>query len=334
MTDPLARALYSPPPSTDPDPAFAARLRARVERALAPVTALVPYLAVADARAALDWYAAVLGAVVSDRIVMPDGRIGHAELSLGTGVTLYLSDAHPEIGVVAPVAGAAAVTLHLSVADTDALADRAVRAGATLDREPGDTPYGRIAVVTDPFGHRWMLNAPVPRPAGIRGLVLRVPDPERAREFYAAVLGAPYPHPVEPGPAAVLPVLPAGTTGDLGFEYVTGAGSDLGDVAYVTLHVTDSAAARAALTAALGWRFTPGRIADGWGAEGVVPMTGLSGGHPSAAVLPMYRVTDIERAVAAVRAHGGTATDPERQPYGVSAECADDQGVGFYLGEL
>ena len=32
---------------------------------------------------------------------MPDGRIGHAELALGTGV-LYLADEHPGIGVTAP----------------------------------------------------------------------------------------------------------------------------------------------------------------------------------------------------------------------------------------
>ena len=38
---------------------------------------LTPYLAVADARAAIEWYAAALGAVVTyDPIEMPDGRIG------------------------------------------------------------------------------------------------------------------------------------------------------------------------------------------------------------------------------------------------------------------
>ena len=30
---------------------------------------------------------------------------------------------------------------------------------------------------------------------------------------------------------------------------------------------------------------------------------------------------------------GGTATDPERQPYGTTSECTDDQGVRFYLGD-
>ena len=36
---------------------------------------LTPYLCVADARAAIDWYVDVLGAVVTyEPIVMPDGR--------------------------------------------------------------------------------------------------------------------------------------------------------------------------------------------------------------------------------------------------------------------
>ena len=45
---------------------------------------LTPYLCVADARAAMEWYVDVLGAVVTyDPIVMDDGRIGHVELDLG-----------------------------------------------------------------------------------------------------------------------------------------------------------------------------------------------------------------------------------------------------------
>jgi len=107
-----------------------------------------------------------------------------------------------------------------------------------------------------------------------------------------------------------------------------------GDLAYLTLQVIDSAKARAFYGSVLGWRFTPGRVADGWQVEGPVPMTGLSGGHDRATAVPMWLVDDIAAAVAAVRAHGGTSTDPEQQPYGVTAECTDDQGMRFYLGQL
>jgi uncharacterized glyoxalase superfamily protein PhnB len=122
---------------------------------------LTPYLAVRDARAAVEWYVAHLGATVThEPIVMPDGRVGHVELS-HDGATWMMSDEHPEIHVEAPVDGrGAAVTLHLSVADVDGLARRAVEGGAVLDRGPEDTGVGRVAVVRDPFGHRWFLNQP------------------------------------------------------------------------------------------------------------------------------------------------------------------------------
>ena len=204
MTDPFAALRVTDVP-LDPDPDFAARLRARLERAVAlprgvaPMTAtvtttsttLTPYLAVADARAAIGWYSRVLGArTVGDPIVMPDGRIGHAELDLG-GAHLYLSDAHPEIGVVAPDPEAgASITLHLELADVDDATERARAEAGVIEREPSDNPYGRTATVRDPFGHRWMLNGPVASaPATVTGDVgyfaLWVDDVDRATAFYA-----------------------------------------------------------------------------------------------------------------------------------------------------
>lgn len=125
---------------------------------------LTPYLAVGDARAAIQWYADVLGAVVTvEPIVMPDGRIGHVELVID-GARLMMADAHPELQCPAPTIGAGSpVTLHLAVGDVDALVGRAREAGAEVDRGPEDSPpVGRVAVLRDPFGHRWFLNQPLP----------------------------------------------------------------------------------------------------------------------------------------------------------------------------
>ena len=47
---------------------------------------LVPYLSVGDAVTAIDWYVAVLEAVEILRYVSDDGRIGHAEISVGGAV--------------------------------------------------------------------------------------------------------------------------------------------------------------------------------------------------------------------------------------------------------
>jgi len=107
-----------------------------------------------------------------------------------------------------------------------------------------------------------------------------------------------------------------------------------GDVAYLTFEVRDAARARAFFGTALGLRFTPGRVADGWNIADIVPMSGLSGGHAEQRIVPMYRVDDIAAAVERVRALGGTATEPETQPYGRTATCDDGQGTRFYLGQF
>jgi predicted enzyme related to lactoylglutathione lyase len=107
-----------------------------------------------------------------------------------------------------------------------------------------------------------------------------------------------------------------------------------GDVVYLTFEVVDSARARAFFGSVLGLQFSPGRVADGWNIAEVVPMSGLSGGHAQATIVPMYRVDDIAAAVERVRDRGGQATDPEVQPYGVTSTCRDDQGTRFYLGQF
>jgi uncharacterized glyoxalase superfamily protein PhnB len=162
------------------------------------VTQLTPYLSVRDARAAMDWYCQALGArVVGDPYVMDDDRIGHAAVEIG-GAVLYLADEHPELGLTAPQEGATSVSLHLTVDDVDAAVDRAAGLGAAVERQPADAPYGRSAVVVDPYGHRWILltphgEPPQPRPPVRPGdavyLTLQVPDGARARDFYEAVLG-------------------------------------------------------------------------------------------------------------------------------------------------
>lgn len=49
------------------------------------------------------------------------------------------------------------VHLDVSVPDVEAARDRAVAAGATLERDVETTEYGRIARLSDPFGHGFCL---------------------------------------------------------------------------------------------------------------------------------------------------------------------------------
>jgi uncharacterized glyoxalase superfamily protein PhnB len=107
-----------------------------------------------------------------------------------------------------------------------------------------------------------------------------------------------------------------------------------GDAVYLTLNVPDGSRALDFYGAVLGWTAVPGRVPDGWQVEGPTPMVGIGGGSDEPGTVPMYAVDDIEVAVAAVRTAGGQAGEIERQSYGLSARCRDDQGLPFWLGQL
>jgi len=129
---------------------------------------LTPYIAVADARAALEWYVEHLGAEVNYQpIVMPDGRIGHCELSID-GARWMMSDPHPEIHVDAPMRDrGAAVTLHLTVEDVDGLVARP---------SPGKRCWTEARRTTRSVA--WRCSA---IPSGIDGSCTGLLEPVRAR---------------------------------------------------------------------------------------------------------------------------------------------------------
>jgi len=118
-----------------------------------------PYLTVADAAAAIDFYTKAFDTEEKFRLTEPSGRIGHAEIGLGPAV-LMLSDEYPECGIRSPQSiGGTGMTIHLHVDNADTLIARMVELGATLDRAPADHFYGeRSGSVYDPFGHRWMIG--------------------------------------------------------------------------------------------------------------------------------------------------------------------------------
>jgi len=107
-----------------------------------------------------------------------------------------------------------------------------------------------------------------------------------------------------------------------------------GDLAYLTLEVADPARTLEFYGAVLGWRWRPGRRPGGWQVESTTPMIGVSGGHEAPAAVPVWQVTDVAAAAARVRAAGGTSTEPHQEPYGLMADCTDDQGTRFSLGQF
>ncbi len=120
------------------------------------------YLSVRGAAEAIEFYKRAFGAEERYRIPNPDGRIGHAELSFGDSI-VSLADEWPEMGVLSPLSrGGTTVSLVLEVPDCDAVFERAVAAGASIERPLTDAPYGRGGWLIDPFGHRWSVMTPNP----------------------------------------------------------------------------------------------------------------------------------------------------------------------------
>jgi uncharacterized glyoxalase superfamily protein PhnB len=220
-TDPFD-SLREPNVPLAPRPAFSAELRRRVSVALgatrdsveevqmpevreytpARLHSITPYLATHDPAAAIAWYTDVFGAQLLDEpIVMPDGRIGHAELRIGDSV-IMLAGEYPEEDHRSPLTlGGSSVALQVYVPDSDATYARAVERGATALRPIAENYGARGGTIRDPFGHRWFVqthleaddvpveDAPGRRYGDIGYMVLQVPDAARARAFYGALFG-------------------------------------------------------------------------------------------------------------------------------------------------
>jgi uncharacterized glyoxalase superfamily protein PhnB len=250
---------------------------ARVEREPAWPPSLTPYIMETDARRALEWYADVFGAERRGELwVNADGTIGHAELGVGDAVLMLAepSDLWPEVPVRAPDSPATfSHSLHLEVGDVDGTTELARRSGAAVERQPADQPYGRSAVIVDPFGHRWILltrpaRATRLRQGDVASVMIVARDGQRTTAFYEAVLQVPF---------------------------------SLGH---------------------------PGA----WRTEETSPPLGIRSAADSEPEVQLsYRVDDIAAAVERVRAAGGHAAEPRRLPYGLLADCADDQGTTFRL---
>jgi PhnB protein len=123
---------------------------------------ITPYVIVRGGAAAIAFYEQVFGARLRMKLDAPGSKIGHAELEIGDSLVM-LADEHPEMGALAPpTIGGTPVGLHLYLADVDAVAAKAIAAGAILKRPVADQFYGdRLGSIVDPFGHLWHISTHV-----------------------------------------------------------------------------------------------------------------------------------------------------------------------------
>jgi uncharacterized glyoxalase superfamily protein PhnB len=259
-------------------------------------SAITPYLCVAGAAAAIDWYTSVFGAVETVRYDGDDGRVGHAELDI-YGAHIHLADEYPEYGVRGPRSiGGTPVSLSLEVDDADDVYARAVAAGAEGERAPVDEAYGaRSAIIIDPFGHRWFLQTIVAQPS--------------AEEISAAM------------PGFTVTEKPAPRRGRAPVE-----------LGYFTVSTPDTARAAAFYGALFGWETEGGALGDGYQhvANTALPL-GLTPGSPDEPAILYYRVDDIDAVAARVGELGGRVVERAMYDSGPCIECTDDQGRTFHL---
>jgi PhnB protein len=125
-------------------------------------TRIVPYLLYEDTTAALEWLAKAFG--FHERFRHPvDGTIDHAEMEFSGGMFML---ATPGPNYRSPRRlGQTTVVIHVYVDDIRTHYERAKEAGATIEREPTEKPYGTIQYAAeDPEGHLWLFSQQVREP--------------------------------------------------------------------------------------------------------------------------------------------------------------------------
>ena len=296
MTDPLD-ALRTPVTPVDPDPGFAEALRARLRRVLLDRRG-EPTMTTNSTSTAPS----------APPAARPQGRLGY--------VSLWVPDAEATAALMAAALGwtYAGGRGHRMVAGAEphhGIVDLAALPAGVWDDWPRHATLSTTHAVDD-------VDAAVER---VRSAGGRAEQP--TEQPWGRTAGC-----------ADDQGMPFAIYEDGGAVPQHPAAREPGRLAYVTIEAVDSALARAFYGAVFGWRFLAGPVPDAWEAEGVRPMIRLHGGHERATVVPMYAVDDVHAAAALVRAHGGTATAPERRRHGTLSFCADAAGTRFGLGRF
>jgi uncharacterized glyoxalase superfamily protein PhnB len=126
------------------------------------VEKVIPLLTCRDIEAEHDFLVRAFGFTSGGLHRTPEGEVVHGEVSAGSS-EIWLHRVALEHGLDSPQGhDVASSGLGVQVDDVDAHFQRAKAAGARIDSEPVDQPYGlREYGARDPEGHRWWFTAPV-----------------------------------------------------------------------------------------------------------------------------------------------------------------------------
>jgi len=116
---------------------------------------VTPHLTLDDAAQSIEWYKKAFGAQEISRSLGPDGKIMHAEIKIGDS-RIMVGDVM--MGKGPRGFGGSPASLWLLVDNSDALFDRAVKAGATVQMPLADQFWGdRGGAIADPAGYTWWI---------------------------------------------------------------------------------------------------------------------------------------------------------------------------------
>lgn len=120
-----------------------------------------------DSARMLDWLVEAFGFEVHVKY-MDDGKIGHAELKLGSSMIMLGSVQDDAYGKMVGAPGDnSGKSVYVAVANPDALFARAKEAGAKILEEPTDRHYGsRDFICADPEGNVWSFGTYWPKADG------------------------------------------------------------------------------------------------------------------------------------------------------------------------
>ena len=129
------------------------------DRRSQPVAAgIAPWLSVADATQAVDYYKTAFSAVEVERLEDEAGSVAVAQLSI-SGATFWVqqdADSSPQA-----TDGRVPVRMILTVDDPDSLFAQAVAAGAIVVAPIAEGNGWRVGRVADPSGHHWEIGKPL-----------------------------------------------------------------------------------------------------------------------------------------------------------------------------
>jgi len=124
---------------------------------------VMPTLRYRDAHVAIDWLCNVLGFSLHASYPGPDNTVGHAELTLNTGMIMLGSEKNDEYGKgfksPAELGNIETRSTYIVVKDADMVYQRAQSAAAQFVRPLHATDYGSHEfTVKDPEGHSWTVG--------------------------------------------------------------------------------------------------------------------------------------------------------------------------------